>query len=341
MRRIEGVFCPDCGRESRPDERICPMCGYPLSDLQKRLRQEEEDSLGWAERIIGKPKIDLQPPKEPPLTSFATGPEPPKLEQEKDEDKGRRCDNCSAKVEIGTLCQNCGDKLPSLFDNDPYLFLVIKDLWRIVVAPRQFATHFPYPVKGGILQPLLYPGVFAGFFVLSLPFSRAISWFGDGDPTMPLLTAFVGILLALIIMPGVVYLSSGLIHLVARILGGRISLRRTIRVVGACMIGLFILGVITNLLRFASFYFGNQVEGALASSDAVFRETIDFFANRRELTLAIELGIGAWLFSWVFGGLYRLSWWKSIILMIAAYWVLMLSWVYLLIILPLYTGGLL
>ena len=106
------MYCPDCGKAKKFRERYCSECGYPLSALQQCLEKEKEAQLGWAEKIVGKPKIEIIPPKEPPLTSFATGREEPRKVSEK---SGRICERCGADVLLETSCPECGDRLPGNF----------------------------------------------------------------------------------------------------------------------------------------------------------------------------------------------------------------------------------
>ena len=325
------MFCPDCGSETGDAGQFCPACGYPIADLIERLDREEKEAMGWAEKIVGKSNFDLKPPSEPPLATFSPEPEP--LPEDRESVEHRKCYACGSEVGYASLCPHCGDKLPGILDADPFLPLVFNGLWKIFIAPAHFAQSFPYPVRGGTTQPLLYPGIFAGLLILSIPFSRAELWLGRIGTTVPMIAAIVGFILSIVLSPVLIWLSAGLINMVSRVLGGQVRMNRTIRVFGAVVIFVTIIGIVVNFIDFAIYKW--------PSDNLSFQIFLDRLATRRELVQAVILGIGAWLFSWIFGGLARFPWWKAVIMCFASYWILVLGWLYLLVVLPLHAGGLL
>jgi hypothetical protein len=333
------MFCPDCGKQSKSGEDFCPSCGYPLYKLEERLKEEEEASLGWAEKIVGKPKIGVKPPPEPPLATFASTPEPsPETDEEK---RARTCDICGTEVEYGTHCRKCGDKLPSLMDSDPFLHETFSGLWRMLFGPRFFAQNFPYPVSGGTTQPLLYPGIIAALFVLSVPMASAEKWLGKPEGTLPILVGIAGFILSVIFTPVLVYLSAGFMNIVARVIGRSLPYRRTLRVFASVTIGVLLLGLIINLLRFGLFYNQPAITKSAAQNGIALPAAISWLAAHRELIQAVMLAFGAWMYAWIFGGLFRFSWWKTLILVFATYWLITIVWAAVYVFEPLYFGGLL
>jgi hypothetical protein len=332
------VYCPDCGRKAGDPERFCPFCGYPLARLGKRLEREKEDSLGWAERLVGRPSVEAAPPPESPLVSFKTGPEP--KSKQGDEEDARRCERCGAKADIGALCPKCGDRLPSLTEGDPYLDLVFRSFLRMTLAPKHFALSLAYPVTGGIIQPLLYPGVFAALFLLTLPLSYWQWWPEAGGPTRPFTAALVGAPLSVFGVPILVYLTSGFAHLVGQLLGGHVPFRRTIRVVGAGIIWLLVLGTVLHLARFGVAVSFPDLAEKLKEGESL--ERLAWLWSRQRIILAtLLIVLVAWEYAWAVGGLFWLTWWKAAILLIATYWLIAVTWLFFLVILPLQAGGLL
>jgi RNA polymerase subunit RPABC4/transcription elongation factor Spt4 len=333
------VYCPDCGRKSREDEDFCPVCGYPLGKLRERLAAEEQVAMGWAQRVLGIKPVGPEPPKEPSLVSFTTG-EETRVEKPEDE-KGLLCERCKTRVQLGTICPKCGDRLPVISDDDPYLYYVFTKIWRMLFAPRYFALTFPYPVAGGTLQPLLYPGIFIAFFVLSLPFSRPEGWIEEQNVAGILVPTFVAFLACILGMPLLMHLTVLLTNSVCVLLGGTGSYRRTIRVASAGVIWLAIYGTLRNLALYG-FYLA-RIE---------LRGFIDVYFPFSSVTEPVQimtpfLMIGAlvligWQYAWTFGGLHRLNWWKTIIMTFSTYVaILWWVWIYIIIILPLRASGLL
>jgi len=334
------LFCPDCGRYSTDSDHFCTICGFPLEKLRQTLDNEKKAELGWAEKIVGKPDVKSVEPPDPPLISYATGKETPRQKKE-EEQESFKCERCGIKTGVGTMCPNCGETLPSLIDNDPYLSLVLKNFFRMILAPRHYATKFPYPITGGTLQPLLWPGVFAAIFVLTLPFARSEQWLERGDPTQPLLPAFVGIPLYVLGTPVLVYLSTGLIYLISKLLGGTASYRRTARVFSGGLIIIFIYGIVRNIFTFL-FYLGTPRIHRLVPPEIDIRIIKELSQSVERALLVFFLAFIGWQFMWAFGGLNRLSWWKTLILFLASYVaVLWWLWLYTMVLLPLNLGGLL
>ena len=333
------MYCPDCGRKSQSRERYCPECGYPISALSTCLEKEKEASLGWAEKLIGKPKIEIVPPKEPPLASFATGREEPVKAPAK---TGRICARCGADVELTSVCPECNDKLPSVFENDPFMGLVLRGIFQMIVRPAEFALNFPYPATGGTIQPLFYPAIASAFLVLTLPLGRPDAWIkiqDFSDVYIPIVTAFLG---SIIITPLLLHISSWAVNVVAGVLDSPVTLRRTIRVAGAYVFWLMLIGIVYNLMIFG-----------LYEARAHFREPFltytdyDLNALFASVTKAYQFLFAAYLAAFglqygrAFGGLYRLSWWKTVFLAVSTYGVLMPVWLYLMVLLPLHSAGLL
>ncbi|HDS31168.1 MAG TPA: hypothetical protein ENN67_09010, partial [Firmicutes bacterium] len=299
------MYCPDCGRLSKGDDEFCPSCGYPLSELIERLKKEEEDKLGWAEKIAGKPKFAVKPPPEPPLATFAPIPEPP-AEPVK---TARTCDMCGAEVKYGAMCQHCGDKLPGLMESDPFLYFTFNGIWRMFFTPKFFASNFPYPVTGGTTQPLLYPGIFAALFIFSIPLAYADKWLDRPDNPLPMIVGVTGFIMSIIFTPVLVYLSAGLIHIVAKALGRNLVFKRTLRVFASVVSGVLVIGLVINLIRFALIYFELDISATTLTDIIEPHEFLPDIFDRKEFVHAILLIAGAWLYSWMFGGLYRFAWW--------------------------------
>ena len=331
------MHCPDCGRRHRDGEACCPDCGYPLAALEKRLQEEEQEALGWAEKLLGKPRTETAPPVEIPLTSFATGrEEPPKILEK----SRHRCERCGAAVDLGVACPMCGDKLPSLMENDPYIILVLRGLWRMIVAPKEFALSFPYPISGGILQPLLYPGISAALLVFTLPLLRPEALIEVTDPTRTVIPALIGYLASIVLVPVLVYVSAWIIDLVGKLLGSTVPLRRTIRIAGAYIFWLLILGMLYHFVVFGVYEAQAHVAGR--ERDAAWIVNLYRTLEREyQWILGALLLLFGWIFAWAFGGLFRLSWWKSLILLISTYCFLVPAWIFLLVIFPLHAAGLL
>jgi len=332
------VHCPDCGRERVREINFCPECGFPFAELEARLAQEKEETTGWAEKILGKPAEELPTQDSDTITSFLTGVErlkPSRLEEDK-----FKCERCLTPVNLGTLCPTCGEKLPTVMETDPYLLLVFKSIWRMIFAPRRFSLDFPYPLVGGTMQPYLYPGVFASLFVLTLPFTRVDLWIEELDPTPFILPFIVGFLIAIFAVPALMYISVWMIDTAGRALGGRGIRRRVARTLGAYVIFVTLLGTIGNLGLLA-LYIGKTKEIRTPQTTLSFHNLFTFARNAERVTLGIILALLFWNFTWAVGSLYRLSWWKAIILALSVLSLLLALWVYFLIFLPVYEGGLL
>jgi hypothetical protein len=345
------LFCPDCGREAIDCDMFCPICGYPIDLLMQRIEREKIEVLGWAERLVGKPKIKETPPSETPVISFVTGPAVPTDESEK---KGMYCERCGAKIDVGVMCSACGDRLPYHADSDPFVSASFRGLIGMIFAPRNFAVNFPYPVGGGVTQPVLYPGVLASLFILSLPLTHYRLLLQPGNSAPLIIPAVVGFILSMILVPILVYLSAGLIHVFATALSGKSQFRRTVRVFAAGIFWLMLIGLLNNL-SILGFYFlkplllnfltGNSNEGLAyellsgrGSTDLLLLP-ISMMEVWRITLLTHIIGIG-WLFGWAYGGLYRLRWWTSVILTLIIYFpFIMPAWLYLLLYLPLKTNG--
>ncbi len=331
------MFCPDCGRDCDDSDNSCPLCGYPLNDLRQRLAGEERESLGWAEKIVGKPEDKSEEPPDDSLVSFATGKEKPR-EDEKEKDD-LKCERCGAKVGIGVMCPGCGDRLPTLGESDPYLTYIFLGLWRMIVAPRNFALNFPYPVKGGTLQAFWVPGIFAGIYILTLPLSRPASMLHSENPVNPFALGLVGLAVYVLAVPPLLYLTTGLIHWTAKILGGRAPFRRTARIAGAGLIGLLILGIFRNLI-FLLFFFVRTMAFQILENRFGFELSYDSGQDTWRILLILIIIFAGWQYAWMFGGLHRLAWWKTIVHFLATY-VALLWWIWtaVLIVIPLRIAG--
>jgi len=330
------LFCPDCGSRAKDTERFCPACGYPLERLRRRLEEEQRDSLGWAERILGRPPTAAEPPRESTLVSFKTGEEPVKLEEK---EKGLKCERCGERVERGTLCSKCGDRLPIIGESDPYFSETIRGFFKMLFAPRHFAINFPYPVSGGTLQPALLPGVFAAFFILTLPLGRPDLWLKSEDPTTPLIPSLVGIPLYVLGTPLLTYLTAWLIHLVGVLLGGSGSFRRALRALSAALVWLLIIGTLRNI-TLGAMYFIQPTLDEILTKQIGLPSSHDLRRNLTPVATMAGLVLIGWLYSWMFGGLYRLSWWKTLVHTLATYVALLWwTWLFVMVILPLRAGG--
>lgn len=319
------MFCPDCGRESKKSERFCPSCGYPLELLEKRLVREKEESIGWVERILTKPP-------ETDKTEKKTEPEPvieePSVIFEPDfERKGNICQNCGKEAGFGVICPHCGDRLPNISINDPYITTILKNLISGIFGPRRFAVNFPYPVYGGTMVPLLYPGIFASIFITSIPFLLSVRE-ENSDLGLPSFAkVFMLFPLYIIFTPILVYLTAGFVHIFGMILGGHAAFPRTLRVCAAAIILALIAGTILNIAVFGVGWFFNDFHGFITDDSGIvtLRKLI------RDHPGAIMLGISgllAWEYAWMYGGLFRLSWWKTIIHAILTFWVVIIAWTY-------------
>lgn len=331
------MFCPDCGHESIGPERFCNICGFPLGRLKKRLDTEEQAALGWAEKIVGKPKQKTELPPDAPVISYSTGREQ-QTEVETEGDR-LRCERCGTKVALGIMCPACGDKLPMLSESDHFLPLVLAGLWRMLVAPRHFALNLGYPVKGGTIQPILYSGVFAALFILTLPLSRPELLFETENPVRPVATALVGLVFYVLGIPPLVYLTGGLIHWIAVILGGRAPFRRTLRVAAAGFICLMILGIVRNIIIFAFYFPRPFLVDFLAERIGVDLSEASAGAFGHLLFIALIIFAG-WQFAWLFGGLHRLAWWKTMVHFLATYMALLWwFWILIMIVIPYRVAG--
>lgn len=202
------MFCPDCGTDLPSEDIFCQYCGYPVDALRQSLDREKTASIGWAERIIGKKHLE-EPveDKQEKIDYFVEVKEQEIKKQETDTSK-LTCETCKSKTNFGTLCENCGDKLPTLGASDNFFFLVLSNFFRFLVAPAHFARTLPYPTKGGIVQALLVPAILTGIFILSLPamrlYSQSESFHGVNIVGM----AFIGMTIYIILVPILLLINS-------------------------------------------------------------------------------------------------------------------------------------
>jgi hypothetical protein len=309
----------------------CPDCGYPLSSLEKTLIFEKEASMGWAEKIITVPVKVPIPPPDAPLTSFACG----KIEPETEPKQGSfRCERCGFPVELGDVCPHCKDKLPGIIDNDPYIALALRSLIRIILAPRQFALKFPYPMSGGILQALLYPGIAAAFMVVTYFLMTPEVWLNGPDAGLIIIPSLIEFMSAMIIVPGLIYFSSWFIGAVGKAMGSRVPVRRIIRIGGALVIWAMILGffyhlIFLGLFSVQSHQFQEQTE-AIHSGHNSFQR---FFEFHQEFSFLFTF-FYAWYFSWTMGPLFRFKNGKLAAFLLITFVVLAFVWAYFLVLLP-------
>jgi hypothetical protein len=331
------MYCPDCGRTSQDRERFCPDCGYPVSALAICIEKEKEAKLGWAEKIIGVPKIDLLPPDETPLTSFATGKEPVNIKKK----EGAVCQRCGADVQMESLCPECGDKLPGIFENDPFMAVLFRGLLQMTLKPAEYASNFPYPMTGGTIQPLLYPAVVTAFLVLTLPLGRPEMWMPSrdaGEVYIPIITSFLG---AIVVTPILIYLSSWLVNLIALIIQTNVPLKRIVRVTGAFIFWLILFAALFNLFMFNFYEFQlHNRDMFLKLSHADLRALFVSTADNSKFLFAAMLVIFALQYGRALGGLYRFSFLKTVILAVSTCCILIPIWLYLIIVLPLLASGL-
>lgn len=332
------MFCPDCGREALDGDGFCIICGYPLDLLEKKIDQEKIDSLGWAERIVGKPRVKDELKTDDSVSSFTTGPQ---VSDADDEKKGLFCERCGTRIEVGVMCAACGDRLPYHADSDPFLDSSFKNLFRMIFGPRNFAVNFPYPVSGGTIQPMLYPGVIASLFILTIPLVNYGMLLRPIDNSRIVLTAVAGFILCVILVPAMVYLSAGLIHIFASIIGGKAQFRRAVRIFAAGMFWLLMFGLLHNLFRWGYFFLRPFYKMYLSDYYNPILFDIPGLDFRRIAIFSTIIILG-WLFGWAYGGLYRLKWWQALILTLIIFFPFILpSWFFALILLPLKASGLL
>lgn len=330
------MFCPDCGFDARGNESACPLCGYPLRKLRDRLVSDAEASLGWAERIVGKPQYEAVVEVKEILLSFVTGEE---RSNKKDSEKELICERCGKKFELGSFCSYCGDRLPGLFQKDPYLYCVLRSPFQLLFSPRHFSINFPYPFKGGIVQPTLVTGVLAFILILIYPFGRIDEWIGRNDTFSPNFPFFISYsLICLIVIPVLVYLSAGSAHVIATFLSGRAQLRRTVRVMGAIFFWILTAGIMVNLC--------NLLIYDIHSESPLFNRTLTEFGLIHSASkplwktvTGIILIAPVWAYGWAIGGLYRLKWPFAVLHALITYIVISLTWAIVLVAIPLSVGG--
>jgi hypothetical protein len=300
-----------------------------LSGLEKKLVDETEASMGWAERILGKPIIPSPKRPEPPISSFAVGRIEPTAENPKP-----KCERCGAEVgSPGIVCSQCGDKLPSIIGDDEYIKLVLRGLWTMLAAPRSFAINFPYPQIGGTIQ-ILYAGVAGGCYVLSLLFLAPDKWLGENSSGTPVMALLAGFLVALALVPAVLSLSSWLLTYIARAFGGIVPLRRTTRVAGAYVFWIFTFGALYNLLLLWLYLLQLHLR--------LFPTLGHFYRAIMGDSLFMMLGsiaILTWLCGWAFGALFRLTWIRTLWLIVISFGLFIPLWLLLFVILPLRFAG--
>ena len=103
------MFCPDCGTESLPTDHFCASCGYPLEALRKCLQSEKDNSVGWAENIIGKsPEMDDVLIADETLETFTDIPD--QAEKIKTPEGFQKCERCGATVEISVIVRRPSPK---------------------------------------------------------------------------------------------------------------------------------------------------------------------------------------------------------------------------------------
>jgi len=308
------LYCPDCGDEIVESDSFCQYCGYPSSALRKRLKAEQDASIGWAEKIIGsKPVDEKQIPPEDKLQTFVDVKDP---EPEEDEDSRLRCESCASVVDYGMMCPECGDKLPTLGANDNFFISVIRYSFRFIVAPAHFARNFPYPTKGGTMQAVWVPAILSGLYILTLPATKAYvqprlfefpDMFG---------LALIGMTLYILLIPVLLFVTGGLNHWVAVLLGGQAAFRRTLRITGAGLTILLVLGLVRNIGTALLFLINPELE----PSSFIRYNAINASGLSEYRTLVyITIVIAGWYHAWLIAGLHRLSWWKTLIHFIATY----------------------
>lgn len=335
------MFCPDCGYESNDKPDFCEICGYPVGALLSKLREEKLSGIGWAQRIIGVPKKEPEIIIEEKPVSFVTGESFEEIRKKDAEET--KCERCGAKAVVGSICESCGDKLPGLIDNDPYLSLITRGFWSLVFSPRQFAVNLPYPYKSGLIQPTLWPAVFGSIFVFTYPIERISIWYGRHEQFEPVWSVIIFYaVLALLAIPVLVYLSAGVMHVLGKLLGGKCQFKRTVRITGAIILHLFLIGSIFHIIRYFSYIWGFEPIMNLVYRSWKYTLTGLESDINWGMLVTITIIIPGWHAGWIIAGLYRVNWWKAILITLIGYYGILFwvwSWAYIAI--PLKYGGLL
>ena len=334
-RRIESLFCPDCGTDLKKSDKFCSTCGYPADALTKRIEFEKNSSIGWAERIIGKkPGSDEIVLPEGKLHTFTDVSDSiPESDKEKSD---LRCETCGSKVEHGTLCPACGERLPTLSESDNFFAAVMSKFFKLIFAPRYFAQTLPYPLKGGTMQALWIPAIITGLYILTLPAARPFMHLHKYENYGAMGLGLIGMTVYILFTPLLLFLTSGLNHWVAVLFGGHAPFRRTVRVTGAGLAVLMTLGLIRNIVT----AFAHLIDPDLLLP--LFIQELSESPEKgyvRFIVYALII-IGGWYHCWLIGGLHRLSWWKAVIHFIAAY-VTFIWWIWVLVLygIPLFVSS--
>jgi hypothetical protein len=176
--------------------------------------------------------------------------------------------------------------------------------------------------------------------ILTFPLTRPESLLESTDPAGVITFYVIGFLYYMAIVPILTSLSAYVVHVVARALGGSVPLRRTLRVAGAWVFWLMVIGIVYHLIVFGTYFLQESLPRSFLRQFPDFN-IYHFISNPQRLLLQVDLVVMAWYFGWTFGGLYRLSLWKALILVVSAYFVLVPIWLYLLFGGPMHAIGLL
>lgn len=258
-------------------------------------------------------------------------PQPPKEKQQ--------CERCGALIEPASICPTCGDKLPSLFQSDPFISLFFKNFFAMFHSPRYFTLSFPYPYTEGITYPILVSGIAAAIFIITLPMIHPAVVLNPKAKTDFLMVSIFGAIGALLIVPLLTYFSSLFIDYFARIFGGKAPVRRTIRIIGAYLTAILITGILFHFFMFGFYWF--QLPASQLGNPHVISTIYKTILRSYSLILIAVITILGWLYSWSLGNLYRLSFWNMFLFVLMTYPVLVLIWIIVLIIIPLRNSGIL
>jgi hypothetical protein len=203
----------------------------------------------------------------------------------------------------------------------------------MIFAPGNFALNFPYPKTGNTLQ-ILYTGVAGGFYVLSLLFLAPGKWLGENSSATPVLVLLAGLLVTLALAPATLSLSAWVLSYIARAFGAYVPLRRTIRIAGAYVFWLFALGAFYNLLLFGLYLLQLHLRQ--------FPDLRHFYRAVMGDNIFMMLGsiaVLTWLCGWAFGSLFRLTWTRTVLLIVISFSLFIPLWLLLYVILPVRFAG--